>query len=707
MKQLLKTSLILLVLILSTNLFFLQAQNLIVNGSFEDNTGIPDAFGQWWRVNNWDNVNGSMSLDAASPDYLHTAASVAATLPVSNLGTVNPFEGDAIMCVAAWGNDFANYREYLSSTLSEPLAIGNTYLVSFYVTNGTVADYGGVGSNGLQVYFSVGPLSQITTEPINITPHYVHPVFYNTEWQQVTFEFTPTQNVDQITIGNFYSDENTELETFVTVANPYSLYFIDEVSVQLNSFPVSVSNDTSICVGASVDLFAQGSDAYTWVTADEPDIVLSSSGSFTVSPETTTVYNVISNNFTASVTVNVFEAPEAIDLGPDVWLCVDDSITLGNEIAGITNYVWNPFNVGPTFEVGEAGTYWLEVNNVCGSARDTIVINQHELTLNLGPDTALCTVSTYLLDANINLPNATPDIQYEWQDGSSNPTFTATTTGWYWAAVTDTCGYTVRDSVWVSISPSLGLDLGQDAAICAGNTIVLNASIPGINSYVWQDGAIGPAYVIDAPGVYWVQAENNCGATERDTIRISTYNTTFENGLSDIMGICATTESATTILDATSASASEYLWSNGASTASITVQAPGLYWVRMSNVCETKTDTVLVQPYSCEPPQPEACGLVMPTAFSPNADGLNDDFKPKYYCEITNYELLVYDRWGKTVFTSNMVNKSWDGFYKGQKCVMGTYAWYATYQLVEEAETTGEIVISRPQIKKGAVTLLR
>ena len=67
----------------------------------------------------------------------------------------------------------------------------------------------------------------------------------------------------------------------------------------------------------------------------------------------------------------------------------------------------------------------------------------------------------------------------------------------------------------------------------------------------------------------------------------------------------------------------------------------------------------------------------IPNAFSPNDDGVNDEFRivglpPE---NITKYNIQVFNKWGQVVFTSSNILESWDGKMKGQECPEGLYAW--------------------------------
>jgi gliding motility-associated-like protein len=57
--------------------------------------------------------------------------------------------------------------------------------------------------------------------------------------------------------------------------------------------------------------------------------------------------------------------------------------------------------------------------------------------------------------------------------------------------------------------------------------------------------------------------------------------------------------------------------------------------------------------------------IYIPSAFSPNGDGLNDVFKPEGMPYSIRYKMEIYNRWGELLFVSNDLNKGWDGTYKG------------------------------------------
>jgi gliding motility-associated-like protein len=88
----------------------------------------------------------------------------------------------------------------------------------------------------------------------------------------------------------------------------------------------------------------------------------------------------------------------------------------------------------------------------------------------------------------------------------------------------------------------------------------------------------------------------------------------------------------------------------------------------------------------------------LPTGFTPNGDGRNDEFKPLGSALYTSeYDFRIWNRWGQEVFRSTEPSYGWDGTYQGQPAQTGVYAYVITYKNV----------FGEAKIKKGNVTLVR
>mgnify|MGYP002621741027 CR=1 FL=1 len=96
--------------------------------------------------------------------------------------------------------------------------------------------------------------------------------------------------------------------------------------------------------------------------------------------------------------------------------------------------------------------------------------------------------------------------------------------------------------------------------------------------------------------------------------------------------------------------------------------------------------------------------FIVPNAFTPNDDGLNDVFVPVYEgVELTQYLMLVYDRQGRIVFKSTNLASGWDGRdLNGQLCPQGVYTYYIRHWTqMDDLRGAGQPVVS------GGVTLIR
>jgi gliding motility-associated-like protein len=90
----------------------------------------------------------------------------------------------------------------------------------------------------------------------------------------------------------------------------------------------------------------------------------------------------------------------------------------------------------------------------------------------------------------------------------------------------------------------------------------------------------------------------------------------------------------------------------------------------------------------------------LPNAFSPDGDGLNDEFKPvEKYDFVETYQLSIYNRWGQLIFVTSDISQGWDGTFKGNPVPGGSYVYrivFTAYPDYSEKQTrTGSVVVVR------------
>lgn len=92
------------------------------------------------------------------------------------------------------------------------------------------------------------------------------------------------------------------------------------------------------------------------------------------------------------------------------------------------------------------------------------------------------------------------------------------------------------------------------------------------------------------------------------------------------------------------------------------------------------------------------CYIAVPSAFTPNNDGLNDFLYPLNAYKATNLTFSVYNRFGQRIFFTRNWLEKWDGSFKGQGCDPGTYVWVLQYTHVDtnqKVEQKGTVILIR------------
>lgn len=74
-----------------------------------------------------------------------------------------------------------------------------------------------------------------------------------------------------------------------------------------------------------------------------------------------------------------------------------------------------------------------------------------------------------------------------------------------------------------------------------------------------------------------------------------------------------------------------------------------------------------------------AAGIFVPTAFTPNADGLNDRWHIPFLDPVMNATVVVYNVYGQEVYRAKAAVVDWDGTLKGKKQPPGAYVYMVTF----------------------------
>lgn len=397
-----------------------------------------------------------------------------------------------------------------------------------------------------------------------------------------------------------------------------------------------------------------------------------------------------------------------INTSADADVCEKTPVQL-NTTGGV-NYSWSPViglsnpSIGNPIATPSSTTEYIVTGTTANgcSAKDTIIVNITPApTISITNDTTICyNTSLQLLATGGNTYKWTPEISLN-NPTISNPVASPDTNTLYKVTVTNTANCSAMDSVQVTLKPPAVFTVSTDKTTCLGDPVQLTAT--GGDNYTWLpqvslDNAslANPTATPVSTTTYTVNiSESTCNesATLSATITVLALPTIMASKSNDID--CSVNES-----QLTATGGSSYSWYP-----ETTLNNPSI-----SNPVATPVTTTL---YTVTGTDPSGCknidtitvkatvsniGLYqLPSAFTPNADGLNDCFGVKSWGFIEELDFSIYNRWGERVFHTVNPVVCWDGYYKGVKQNPGVYIYMI------KAKTSCNPSVFR----KGTVSLIR
>ncbi len=128
---------------------------------------------------------------------------------------------------------------------------------------------------------------------------------------------------------------------------------------------------------------------------------------------------------------------------------------------------------------------------------------------------------------------------------------------------------------------------------------------------------------------------------------------------------------------------STFIWGNGSSDTALRVTRAGQYWVTAKNICGTDSDTINISVKDIN------CRFFLPTAFTPNANGINDRYRPVTF-DVDEMVFEIYNRWGGKVYEGDINDLGWDGTYADKNSPEGYYVVVVKYSYQTELRNITE-----------------
>ncbi len=356
------------------------------------------------------------------------------------------------------------------------------------------------------------------------------------------------------------------------------------------------------------------------------------------------------------------------------------SATGGN---GVYAYQWSAgpgtsstYNVAPTTTT----TYTVMAIDGLGCMGDTakVTITTLQLTasdINVSPSTAICAGDTTSVYANVNTTNS-GNVTINWSNGfkGTGPFIVSpATTTTYTVSVADKCGNLIAKTITITVNPLPVINIPvQTGASCSEVTLFFrdtNANNAGA-TYQWNFGdgnsstQPSPAHSYNQSGSYQVSvtvtSTKGCSSSATAPVNITIYPTAKAAFVptpdqADIINPVIT-------FDNQSENASIWFWDFGDGNTS-TERSPSHTYANVGNY---KVHLFTNNTYGCADSTDDSVHVVpdfrifIPNAFSPNGNGVNDYFTAKGI-GIVDFNMMVFDRWGTLIFTTQDINKGWNG----------------------------------------------
>ncbi|MDA3883178.1 MAG: PKD domain-containing protein [Bacteroidales bacterium] len=555
----------------------------------------------------------------------------------------------------------------------------------------------------------------------------------------LTYQWTPSTGLENDTLPQTDADPSETTEYTLTISSPgwcQTIYYqtvtvhaddyaIVDIEVEINS---QIKNPA--CEGDEVILRAiTNNETYRYVWSTSPNFYPVLNSDFSRNWIEVTAQNPQRYYVKALSTYCSFEDTSSVFLDVsynhiralgDTLICKDDfaSLDAENLIPGNTlSYTWQPsafVSLGQGTEhvvvnperITDFIVYAEDENNCI--ATDTVSVEVDELRIETYFfDQISCYGET---DARIFVaPVGIPEYEYMWENGYTGPSRSDLSEGIYTVHITDSLGCTnTRD--FEIIEPELLriIDTTIYFVTCStarnGSIQVEVAGGTKPYSYSWNNGdTTASIQNLGEGGEYTVLVTDShgCEVQLQDAVTIGVFETLpYLDAYADKPQVFKS--QSTLIYAAPDVSDTiSYYWDP-----SIWLQSDSVPIVSATPLDDITYYVTAVDQYGCMSVDTVSISvhdwvcdenfIFVPTAFSPNNDGVNDVLKVKSGV-ITELQFEIFDRWGECVFSTQDLNATWEGTYKGKSLHPQVLVYYIKARCLNEEEF----------VQEGNITILK
>jgi hypothetical protein len=268
----------------------------------------------------------------------------------------------------------------------------------------------------------------------------------------------------------------------------------------------------------------------------------------------------------------------ALIISGNTELCDTSANALGVNLTASTTclgqgvtYLWSTGATTPSINVKNPGIYNVTatLNGISTTKQVFVTYKEFENKID-----KTCSNTFITLSSN-NKKNGNI---YLWSNGSTSPTINVSSAGWYYLTVTNSNGCTTIDSINANCCDSNLLVISGNTELCdtASNSSGVNLTASGVfGSYLWSTGATTQTINVKTPGVYSVSVTlNGCVLTKQITVKYTKFENNIDRKCSRGLVFLSSNNQK---------NGNSYLWNNGNTTSSISVNTGGWYYLTVTN----------------------------------------------------------------------------------------------------------------------------
>ncbi|MEZ4883832.1 MAG: gliding motility-associated C-terminal domain-containing protein [Chitinophagales bacterium] len=406
-----------------------------------------------------------------------------------------------------------------------------------------------------------------------------------------------------------------------------------------------------------------------------------------------------------------------LDISFESDICIGEGSATLSVAEGFAVYLWSNGETGRTATIENAkvgDVVSVELTSVTGCSitlSDTIEAPPNSLEVLLEPIEVpqICEGETVVIEVNgTNLET----IYWKDFDLYANPfeVIPMTTTTYELIPIDFNGCQHPLELVTIVVNPPPNIEItASEQNICNGETVELSLEVNNDNGFRWLDNGDNASIRILQPSetrTFYAEADGigTCPTAMDSLTIVVTDSQPIDYTKTPNATICVGESITLSIENRTNIEGIE--WEGLQNEAFLIEVSPSesqyfVFSLRAADCAYLQKDSILVEVLSTSNAL-NYCSLYVPTAFSPNKDGINDVLQVTTNCfqntpNANDFTFKVFNRWGEVVFEANDVLQSWDG----SDLPNGLYVWWLSFEGELESVCRARI------FEKGNVLLIR